>query len=177
MGAYRFPSGTISHTWGIFISDHRQDAIEKVSNYSFNKEWVSKSSPYMRGSVSLHGHQYQCLGMYSELEHMTNVDKVVDFSSWQKGNCHQVIVSFHLIKTYFSFIDVNQGLHYDSSVEILKKVTYSLCIKWDVVSCPYKSIIHIELTHDKGTEPDVSDLIETDVSLLIIMFWENLAWS
>lgn len=82
-----------------------------------------KVHPYVRGSVSLHGHQYQCLGMYSGAEHMTNVGKVVDLSSSQeKGNCHQVTVSFLLIKPYFSFNDVNQDLHYDGSVETLKKI-------------------------------------------------------
>lgn len=45
--------------------------------------------------------------------------------------------------------------------------------KMAVFSSPYRSI-HIEFTHDKGTEPDVSDLTETDVSFLIIMLWENL---
>lgn len=81
-GAYRFPSGTISPTWGTFVSDnddHGWEAAAKVSNYSFNKGRVSKISPYVRGSVSFHGHQNQCLGMHSKVEHMTNVDKVVDF--------------------------------------------------------------------------------------------------
>lgn len=79
-------------------------------------------------------------------------------SSQVKGNCHQVTISFHLIKPYFPFNDVNQDLHYNGSVETLKKISgrddsvqspgshiiqwnllqiprlfsNSLCIKWDI---------------------------------------------
>lgn len=111
-------------------------------------------------------------------------------SSQVKGNCHQVTVSFHLIKPYFSFNDVNQDLHYNGSVETLKKISgrddsvqspgshiiqknlwqiprlfsNSLCIKWDIFSSPYKSNMFIELTHDRGTELEVSDLTEIELS-------------
>ena len=111
-------------------------------------------------------------------------------SSQVKGNCHQVTISFHLIKPYFPFNDVNQDLHYNGSVETLKKIfgrddslqspgshiiqwnllqiprlfSNSLYIKWDIFSSLYKSNMFIESTHDQGTEPEVSDLIETELS-------------
>lgn len=66
-------------------------------------------------------------------------------SSQVKGNCHQVTVSFHLIKPYFSFNDVSQDLHYDGSVKTLKKITGrddsvqnpgSHIIQWDLWQIP-----------------------------------------
>ena len=59
------------------IMDRMQ--LQRFQNTVATMDESPKVHSYVRGSVSLHGHQYQCLGMYSGVEHMTNVGKVVDF--------------------------------------------------------------------------------------------------
>lgn len=38
MGDYRFPSESITPTWGMFISDHWWDGAAKVLSHGLNKE-------------------------------------------------------------------------------------------------------------------------------------------